>query len=385
MSLIVTIFEFLIVIAVLVFVHELGHFLFAKWCGVKVDEFAIGFGPKIFNRRKGETLYRVNLFPLGGYVKIVGENPDDPLPPDVDKSRVFSQQNRFKQFLILFAGVLFNLIFAYVLYAACFMIGLTVAPEDFSTYSDRFKNERIIISEVTPNSPADKAGMKLGYVLKKVYETDKSKDSANISKVQNDIQKTESTANFQEIINHSQGRELTFEVSPKNSQDISSIKIHAEKGLIPDRYAVGIAMNSAVDLRLPFFSSIKNSFVYTNYMIENTVVGLYGFFHDLVFGKADLDQVSGPVGIAKIVHMAGEQGISTFLMIIALISINLAVINLLPFPALDGGRILFVAIESIARRQIHTRFQNIVNIVGFSLLMALMVIVSIKDIIKLFK
>jgi regulator of sigma E protease len=372
MILIATIIEFLFVIAVLVFVHELGHFLFAKWCGVKVDEFAIGFGPKIFNKRKGETLYRINLFPLGGYVKIVGENPNDPIPEGLDKSRIFTYQNRFKQFLILFGGVLFNFIFAYILYIVSFMIGFTASPSDFSDYSSRFKNQRILITEVVPDSPADRAGIKVGYILEQLSSLSNQNTEDKVS-------------NIQRAINESKGKELEFRFKEDTESESKIIRLRAKQGLIEDKYAIGIAMNEVVDLRLPMFASIKQGVIHTSFMIKETVLSLYGFFHDLIFGKADLDQVSGPVGIAKVVHMAGERGVSTFIIIIALISINLGIINLLPFPALDGGRILFVAIESIVRRQIHAKFQNIVNAFGFVLLMILMVIVSIKDIIKLFK
>jgi regulator of sigma E protease len=366
LSTLITALEFIIVLAVLVFVHELGHFIFAKLCKVRVDQFALGFGPKIFCKKYGETEYKINIFPLGGYVKIVGENPDDPIPEGLDKSRVFNYQNRFKQFLILFGGVLFNFIFAYLLYSCSFMIGFTASPDSFSEYKDRFENQRVIITEVTSGSPAQKAGFEIG-------------DSILGTNSQPQIEA------IQKMINDSQGKEIYLDVKNINSDNTRRINVVPQKGIIEDKYAIGIAMSEAVDLRLPFFSALKTSIMYTREMIVGMTGSLYDFIKTAVVGKANLDQVMGPVGIAGIVGNAAKSGISYLFMITALISINLGIINLLPFPALDGGRILFVFIEAIIRRPISHKFQNIVNAVGFVLLMALMVIVTFKDIIRIFK
>jgi regulator of sigma E protease len=164
----------------------------------------------------------------------------------------------------------------------------------------------------------------------------------------------------------------------------ASTTLVAVSGIVNDRYAIGISMQQVGDLRLPFFSSIYEGARYTLVMMRDTITGLYQFFAKIFVGQANFSDVAGPVGIAGIVGDAASMGFKYLLLITALISINLGVINLVPFPALDGGRILFVLLEGVSRRRIPARFSNIVNMVGFALLMALMVIVTYKDIARLF-
>ena len=167
-----------------------------------------------------------------------------------------------------------------------------------------------------------------------------------------------------------------------------NIDINPVKGLVPgdtSKYAIGIAMDNAADLRLPIWSAAWAGLEYTGELIKETVVGLYTFIDNIFVGHPDFSQVAGPIGIAGIIGNAAELGFTYLLMITAIISINLGVINLIPFPALDGGRILFVAIEGLIRRRISAKFTNAVNAVGFALLMALMVVVTYKDIAKLIK
>lgn len=357
---------FLLVLAVLIFVHELGHFIFAKWNGIRVDEFKIGFGPKIISWGKGETKYGLNLIPFGGYVKIHGENPDDESISGVDKDRSFVNKKTWQQVIVLVAGVSFNFIFAWIIYSIVFISGVTAAPEGFEQYSANFKNQRIMITTVSPGSPADKVGLKIGDIIKGVNQSDK----VSITEVQN-------------AINSSDGNAISikYERSGQNSE----AKPIPVQGLVKDKYAIGIAMSEAVDIKLPFFASIYEGAHYTLIMIRDTAIGLYDFIINIFRGEANFSDVSGPVGIAGIVGGAAELGFKYLLMITALISINLGVINLVPFPALDGGRVLIVIIESLMRGRLKPIYANTVNAVGFVLLMILMVVVTYKDIVKIFK
>lgn len=354
-----TVLIFLIVLAILIFVHELGHFLFARACDIRVDAFALGFGPKIVSWQKGETVYTINLIPFGGYVKIFGENPDEESIGGPDSARSFVNKSRPKQALVLFAGVLFNFIFAWLLYTVVFTNGVTATAGDFTRYKDYLSNQRIMITSVMPGSPADKIGLKIGDVF---Y------DVKNIEDIQN-------------AINSSNGSNIDIKYIRNN--EVKNVAITPIQGIVNNKYAIGIGMDNVADMRLPFFVSVWESLRYTWVMIKGTISGLYGFLIGILHGTAKLSEVSGPIGIAGIIGDAANLGFTYLVMMIAIISINLGVINLVPFPALDGGRILFVFIESIIRRRIPVRFANIVNTVGFALLMALMVLVTYKDIAKL--
>jgi len=365
MSTLTTVIIFIIVLAVLIFVHELGHFLFARWAGIRVDAFKIGFGPKIFAWKRGETEYGVNAIPFGGYVKIFGENPDEENMHGPDAARSFVNKNRWKQALVLVAGILFNFIFAWILYSGAFMSGVTATTDGYEQYANDFTNPRVMITQVSPNSPAEKAGLKEGDVIKTVNGS-----ALTVDQIPN-------------AINASKGAPIAF--SFMRAGEASTTSVDAVTGLVADKYAIGIAMDDVVTLKLPFFAAIWQGLKYTWFMIEQTVVGLWTFVANLFHGSAALSDVAGPVGIAGIVGDAAQLGFQYLVMITALISINLGVINLIPFPALDGGRILFVAIEGITRRRIPAKFTNWVNLVGFALLMILMIAVTFNDVAKLVK
>ena len=365
-----TVIIFLIVLAVLIFVHELGHFLFARMCGIRVDAFKIGFGPRMVYWRpkksdgsKGETEYGINWIPFGGFVKIHGENPDEENTYGPDASRSFINKSRWKQVVVLVAGVLFNVIFAWILYVGLFTHGVTATTDGFEKYSADFSNSRIMVTDVLLDSPAAKAGLSAGDVVEQV-----GNNNGDINAVQN-------------AINASAGKPISFEYLRDGQTETALIT--PITGLVPDKYAIGIAMDNVVDMRLPFFTAIYEGAHYTWIMLDQTAVGLYSFIANIFQGTANFSDISGPVGIAGIVGSAAKMGFTYLLMVTALISINLAIVNLIPFPALDGGRILFVAIEGIIRRRISAKFTNIVNTVGFVLLMVLMVIITYRDIAKL--
>ncbi len=368
-----TVIIFLIVLAVLIFVHELGHFIFARLNGIRVDAFKLGFGPKIFSWKKGETEYGLNLIPFGGFVKIHGENPDADSESGPDSGRSFVNKNRARQASVLVAGVLFNFLFAWLLYMIVFIGGVTATTDGFEKYQSNFQNERIMITQVQSGSPAEKAGISIGDTIVSV------KDGLAI--ISSKIPISGPIEDIQKIINESAGKTITFEY--KHNGELKMTEIIPTTGIVEGKYAIGIAMSQVGDLQLPFFTAIYEGGHYTLVMLRDTAVGLYNFVASIFRGNANFSDVSGPIGIAGIVGGAAEMGFRYLLMITALISINLGIINLVPFPALDGGRLLFVGIESITRRRISSKFANIVNMVGFILLMALMVFVTFKDVLKL--
>lgn len=354
-----TVIIFLIVLAILIFVHELGHFLSARACGIKVTAFALGFGPKLISKTVGETTYSLNLIPFGGYVSIFGENPDDESINGVEKHRSFVHKNRLQQVAVLFAGVFFNFIFAWILIVGAFSIGVPASVESYPEHRSSMTDQHIAITFVNENSPAEKAGLKAG-----------------------DTIIASSTEVVQDQINNSQGNEVEIKYTRGGVESVA--KVIAEEGIIPGKYAVGIAMDNVGILKLPIHKAILESVRFTLHSIVTTTIGLFDLLEGIFKGTSNLASVTGPVGIAGMVGDAAKLGFTYLIMFTAIISINLGVLNLMPFPALDGGRILFVIFEAIIRRPIPPAFTNTVNAVGFVLLILLMVVVTYRDIVKLF-
>jgi regulator of sigma E protease len=248
-----TIIIFLLVLAVLIFIHELGHFLAAKAFGIRVDVFALGFGPRLVSWKRKETEYALNLIPFGGYVKIFGETPDNDSLHGPHANRSFVNKPRWQQAIVLVAGVLFNFIFAWFLYATIFSVGVTATTAGFEKYADRFENQRIMITYVSPDSPAEKAGLMQGDVLHA---------ATSIEHIQN-------------AINSSNGKPVSIEYTRDTMTH--TVSVIPASGIVTDKYAIGISMDIVGDLRLPIVTAVTEGFGYTWGMIKLTAVGLGQF------------------------------------------------------------------------------------------------------------
>jgi regulator of sigma E protease len=366
-----TIIIFLIVLAVLVFVHELGHFLAAKSAGIRVDEFGIGFPPKIFSFKKGETLYSLNAIPFGGFVKIFGENPDQESIEGPEKERSFVHKPKLVQAWVLAAGVLFNIIFAWILLSIGLMIGMPVASD--YTGSGTVENPQVMITYISPDSPAEKAGLKAGDRLIRFKDVSSEIAIDTVENVQNFIN---AHPNQPISILYERGAEVGM---------TQSVSVTPQAGVVADRAAIGIGLERVGTVRLPIHKAFYEGVKITAYRVRDVSVGLYTLLKQTVMGNANFSEVTGPVGIAGMVGDASRLGIVYLLSFVSVISINLAVINLVPFPALDGGRLLFVLIEKIKGSAISPRVANTFNIVGFGLLLLLMAVVTFQDVIRLIR
>lgn len=371
-----TIILFLVVLAILIFVHELGHFLVAKKSGIRVDEFAIGFPPKIFSWVKGETKYVLNLIPFGGYVKIFGENPDEESMTGTDSARSFVNAKKWKQVCVLVSGVFFNMLFAWILISISFMFGSPVPVGD-SASSDYIKyvnGSQVILTKVMKDSPAQNAGLLRGDKLLEIVSAGKIYGSVGSTSL--------NTTLVREAIEKSANGQI--EVSYTRNGEIKKTNVFATVSTSTDKRMIGISMNDFGIVKfnpiLAFWEGGKSTIT----SFKEVVIGLKTFFADAFMWKADFSQVSGPVGIVDYVGAAASFGFATLLNFIAVISINLAVINLIPFPALDGGRVFFIIIETIIRRPIKPKVANLVNAIGFFILISLMVVITYRDILKLF-
>ena len=366
-----SIIVFIIILAVLVFAHELGHFLAAKSADVRVDEFSIGFPPRVVSKKIGETVYALNIVPLGGYVKIFGEDGDT-ADQSVEISNIdsternFHQKNRGVQAFILSAGIIANFVFAWFLISLGLVIGLPT-PLDSAT-GPNISNAHVVVAEISPGSPASRADFEAGDTIASLQSGSDKILNPGIDDV----------SAF--VVKHSNQE---IEATLIRGQATIQTAVTPVKGIIKNVPAIGISMIIIGTVKYPFAQSLLQGALDTGSFTVAIVKALAQFFYNVVLFKADLSQVSGPVGIASMVGEAEKLGISYLLTFTAVISINLAIINLIPFPALDGGRLLFVAIEAIIRRPINPRIQRIANGVGLALLLILMVLVTLSDVLKL--
>jgi regulator of sigma E protease len=362
---------FFVILAILVLVHEFGHFYAAKKSGVRVDEFGLGFPPRIWSKQVGETLYTINAIPFGGFVKIFGENPDEESISGPDSTRSFVKIAKWKQVIILGAGITMNVLFAWFLFSIAFMSGMTMGVSE--SVAKYVTEPHVIVLDALPNSPSAKAGLVSGdeIISFKVLGATASA-TATASTVES----------VQNAMKESGGKKVALEV--KRLTGNKYIEVTPERGVLGDKYAIGISMDLVGKVNLPFFTAIWEGAKLTSSVFGQIAGGLYTLIHDAVLGKADVSQLSGPVGIARLVGDASKLGFVYLLSFTAFISLNLAVLNLVPFPALDGGRILFVIIEAVIRRPITPKIANTINAVGFGLLIFFMLFVTYKDIVKLF-
>ncbi|OGI57025.1 RIP metalloprotease RseP [Candidatus Nomurabacteria bacterium RIFCSPHIGHO2_02_FULL_37_13] len=363
---------FLIILLVLVLVHEFGHFFTAKRFGIRVDEFGFGFPPKLFGFKKGETEYSFNLLPIGGFVKIFGENPEEEqslygVGPDED--RKFYNKAKWKQAIVLFAGVFANFLLAWLLFSFGFMSGLPTSVNS-EIGNSKLTDINLVIISVATESPAEKAGLRSG---DKIISIKSEKDFA--PEINPDSLKLFITSHPEKEIEigyiRGKIKDISFiHLTPTNEGD--------------GKPQIGIAMDQIGIAKLPVFTALLEGMKLNLFITKSTAVGLYTLIIDGLQGKGSLSSVTGPVGIVGIVGDAFQFGFVYLLSFAALISINLAIINLFPFPALDGGRLFFLLIEKIKGSRLNPKLANTANMIGFSILILLMVVITYRDVVKLF-
>lgn len=358
---------FLAVLFVLVLVHEWGHYITAKLTGMRVDEFGIGFPPKLFGVKRGETEYTFNALPIGGFVKIYGEDAEAAVH-DHDFSRSFVGKNRWAQALVLIAGVTMNVLFAWMLFSGAFMIGVQQSVDEHTASEEA----RLIVTDVLDEGPAAEAELPAGTFI------------TAVSRGNETLENLTPTA-FSEFV----GKDTTspVQIAYTKGDELFLTTIQPKTGVIqddPERAVVGISLTLVDRVQYSFIDAVTKGFTHTYESLIAITKGIFGLLHDAIVGQADFSQVAGPVGIVGLVGEASAFGVTALLMFTAFISLNLAVINLLPFPALDGGRLLFVGIEALTRRQLPVRATQLANMVGFMLLILLMIVVTWNDIMRLF-
>jgi len=360
-----TIVVFILVIGLLIFVHEFGHFITAKRAGIKVEEFGFGFPPRVFGVKRGETIYSLNLLPIGGFVKIYGEEGKPDKETEEGAKRAFYNKPIRTRAFILVAGVTMNLILAAFLFSLGHWLGLPSVIDDQATNP----GARVQIVQVAFNSPASQAEIKMGDVIK---ELSLGQERLVVSQV-NQVQK---------FINNYRGQEIKVVV--QRGDEI------LEKTLVPrseppaDEGPLGIALVRTAIVSYPWYQALVRGVVGTFNLIWVMAAAFGGLFWQLLTTGHLVEEIAGPVGIFALTGQAVEHGFIYVLQFTILLSVILAVINILPFPALDGGRLLFLAIEKIKGSPVNQKIERITHLVGFVILILLMVVVTWRDIGRFF-
>ncbi len=362
-----TILLFFGVLFVLILIHEWGHFIVAKKTGMRVDEFGIGFPPKLFGKKWRGTEYTFNALPIGGFVKIAGENAEDVTEDGAVPEDSFSAKSKWAQAAVLVAGVTMNVLFAWVLFVAILMTGMPTVVEEASAGEDAV----LTVTQVLADGPADKATIPNGAELLRLGTADESLDNLT-------------PTSFRTFIKDNGTQPVTVTFAYNNQEQ--EVVLTPEEGLIendPTRPAVGIALSMVENTKRSLWTATVEATKMTGHSLVAITTGLGALVFDSMKGTADFSQVAGPIGIVGMVGDAAQLGLVSLLFFTAMISLNLAVINLLPFPALDGGRLVMVGIEAVTGKPINPVWVGRVNLVGFVLLLLLMVAVTFSDITKL--
>ncbi len=343
----------IVLLGILIFVHEFGHFIFAKWLKVRVLKFSLGFGPKLVGRKKGDTEYVISAVPLGGYVKMLGEEPGEELKEE-EKPFAYNHQPVWKRFLIVFSGPVFNLFFAAFIFAFIFLHGVPVLlPE---------------VGEVMEQSPARTAGLVKG---------DRITEISGVEIKQWD----EMTS----VIHKSPGKALGFKV--KRGSDFIDISVTPEKKKMKDIFGeekeiglIGIKPSGNSFIKKEGISgALAGGITKTVDISVLTIVGIIKLIQRIV----PAETIGGPI---LIFQMAGQQaslGAINFFVFMAVISINLGVLNLLPIPILDGGHLMFLTIEAIRRKPLSERVMIIAQKVGLAIIVTLMAFALYNDIMRI--
>jgi regulator of sigma E protease len=363
---------FIIILAVLILAHEFGHFIVAKKSGIRVDEFGIGFPPKLWGKKIGETEYTVNALPFGGFVRIFGENPEDTSILDFFNSkRSFTHKPKLIQTAVLCAGVFFNLLLAWLLLTVGLLIGSAFSSSSPLPNGIWVEKPALTVLEVMKDSPAEKAGITAGDIILSSSDVASKKTIANAT-----------PEAFQNFVGARDAKKISIRI--KSGSVERTISITPKRGIVADKPAIGIAMDMVGTMRLPAHLALYEGGKLTLLYTKETFKGIMGLLFDSVRGKADMSSVAGPVGIVKIVGDASRLGFERLLALTAIISINLAVVNILPIPALDGGRVFFVIIEAIKGSPIKPKTANMVNTISFFILIGLIIIITFSDVWKIF-
>jgi len=361
---IITVLVFLLILSVLVLIHEAGHFFVAKKLGIKVEEFGFGLPPRVFGIKKGETIYSINLLPIGGFVKLYGEdeagsgkipNPKSQIPITKDKERAFFARPVWQRAIVVVAGVVMNFLLATAIITYFFGIAGVQTPGD-----------KVIVGQIVKNSPAEKAGLKSGDIIKTINNIKITSPKQLVT-----VTKSHLGENLSIVIQEKSGESKNIVVIPRKNYPLNE-------------GPMGISISSdIITKKYPLYQAPFVGLLEAFNQSWAIVVGLGMVVSQLLLHAQIPKGVAGPVGIAQLTGQFIQYGPQAVLSLVSLLSLNLAILNILPIPALDGGRLFFILVEGVTGRKVPQKFEAYAHAIGMAVLLALIAFITLSDIIRL--
>jgi len=354
-----TIITFIAVLGVLVLVHELGHFLTALKFKIGVDEFGIGFPPRLLSKVRNGIRYSVNLLPLGGFVKIRGEDGENASDPDS-----FASRPVWQRIIVIIAGVGMNILTGWLILVILFSTGAPVELDD-SIQPKYIREKQVVVTELLKDSPADKAGIKPGDKLVSI-----------------DGLLVESVEHIQDTVNKRAGMDTELEYSRDRENTVVTLAPEHIEDSGTDRAVMGVTLSEVGKVRLPVYKAFIFGTRATYSYLQQITDAFGGIFKDLIRGAGVNEQIGGPVAIVVRTNDVLDLGLPYILIFAAVLSFNLAILNILPFPALDGGRLVFLVVEAIRRKPSRQEIEAWFHRIGFALLMLFIIFITYRDITR---
>lgn len=357
---ILTAITFLIILTILVLIHELGHFLVARMIGVRVEEFGLGLPPRAWGKKFGDTIYSLNWLPIGGFVRLAGEDADPDTKVKIKGAKLreyFWARSKKERSAILVAGVFMNFMLAVVITMGLLMTGV------------QEPSGKIHVERVAPNSPAEKVGLKEGDIVRSVAVIPDAPTNTVVP------------ADLITFVNENAGREIALIVEREGK--VTTIRVTPRTEVPPGEGPLGVAISDMELRRYPLHQAPGKAFMITVSRARDMVSSLGGMVWRLVTLRAPEADVAGPIGIAQVTGVAVKFGFQAVLEFASILSLNLAILNILPIPALDGGRLMFVFLEKVMGKKVRPAFERSTHQIGMLILLGLIVLVSINDILRL--
>ena len=361
---------FVLALSLLVLVHEAGHLLLARLTGCRVEEFAVGFKPALWQRKYGETTYILGSLPLGGYVKIWGENGSPELAEEAEDPHAFYNRPRAAQALVLLGGVLGNFLLAWLCFSLLLTRGLEVSSSQFPHHS--LEDQRVVVVGVVEGYPAQETALARGDSFLRLHHPSSGETL--------EVSEGESWESVRDFLNQAGSFVLTLQEGG-GANSLKEVELTSVS--FEDRHIIGVQLDNLGTVTLPWSEALLQGLRVTGDFSLTILWFLGHFLLDLFHGQAASDELAGPIGIASLAGDSFHGGFDDFVWFLAVLSLNLAIFNLLPLPPLDGGRLLVVAIEGLLRRPLKPQWFQRLTMLGFIFLLSLLLVVTWFDLSRL--